>query len=207
VIARLFSPPLVHPFSHPSSLSSPPRSVTLLGPDDYLEMDLLYCKRGWAHEQTCHDLDVAGFFGETNATGFILPAEANATLASVDVRPMVYNMWKVVWGDSLYPTRGWDIPSFSIMYNSMLSMGCLIIIVMSKVLFCWPFLNGYTLSLSHRSKYPCAFIILFSADRHQLASFSTLPSSCQARRTWAAVISCKHTTGPVFLFSVFSGFA
>ena len=93
---------------------------------------MFYCRRGWANTQVCIDLDAGGFFGTFNATGLL----ANGTVqtsdfASVDISPMTGMFpWKVMWGDSLYPQRGLDLPSFAIMYWSGWSMSLLTIVVM-----------------------------------------------------------------------------
>ena len=101
---------------------------TMLDSEQLINMDLLYCKRGWALAEACIDLDRGGRFGEFNATGLI----SNSTIKSNDFSvnddlPMdVSNISGfLLFGNSVQYTGAQDIPSFSIMFYTAVSTGML----------------------------------------------------------------------------------
>jgi hypothetical protein len=69
-------------------------SATLIDQATYIQGDLVACQEGWAHQETCLDLDLSGYFpGSPNATGLVtLHIDSNGTetlqaSAAYTVRP------------------------------------------------------------------------------------------------------------------------
>jgi hypothetical protein len=127
-------------------------STTVLGKEQFIENDLTACQRGWAHEQICKKLDVAGYFGDINATWLLTESDlignsgghrrlkvvaggdgsgvgtsAYYKYHSVDVS----GQWFGTWWESPHLTSGQELPSFAIMYYSAWSFGFLVFVVVS----------------------------------------------------------------------------
>ena len=121
-------------------------SATVLGDEQLLKNDLVYCQRGWAHGRICRDLDSAGYFGAFNATGLqvnntehaarmlkgqVAGVNTNTVTAmmvsnqSVDISTMFFGLF----GDSMHFTRSLDIPSFGIMFYNALAVGLLLVVI------------------------------------------------------------------------------
>jgi len=116
-------------------------SATVLGDEQLLKNDLIYCQRGWAHNELCRDLDSGGYFGNFNATGLqplssaIVDTTQNAddsmmSSKSVELPSMFFGLG----GDSMHYTKAQDIPSFAIMYYNALSIGLLFIVIFIGVI-------------------------------------------------------------------------
>ena len=120
-------------------------SATVLGADQLLAADLNACQRGWAHQSICKDLDSAGYFGTYNATLLLFSDSVirelkqvagsgedgletkNMPMVSVDVTEMRFGSLM----DSTFLLHGHELPSYAIMYFSALSMGLLVVTIMT----------------------------------------------------------------------------
>ena len=133
-------------------------STTVLGEEQFVKQDLTACQRGWAHEQICKKLDVAGYFGDVNATWLLTESDLPTNLllnnshrrlkvvagdegdgvstsgyveyASVDIS----GMWLGTWWESPQLTSGQELPSFAILFYSAWSFGLLTLVVASGFL-------------------------------------------------------------------------
>ena len=121
-------------------------SATILGDEQNLKYDLLYCQRGWAHGDMCRDLDSAGYFGDFNVTGLqplsadvtadrMLKGQVAGTQAVIDSMAnsksvRIPAMFFGLLGKSTHFTSAQDIPSFAIMFYSVISIALLILVVM-----------------------------------------------------------------------------
>jgi hypothetical protein len=132
-------------------------SVTVLGEEQFTKQDLTACQRGWAHGQICKKLDVAGYFGDINATWLLTESDLPTYLSlnnssshrrlkivargegggvssseyvkytSVDIG----GMWLGTWWESPQLTSGNELPSYAILFYSAWSFGLLILVVVS----------------------------------------------------------------------------
>jgi hypothetical protein len=115
-------------------------STTVISEEQFLRADLLSCKHGWSHRETCVDLDAAGYFQSFNATGLLttdnsikqrflkasqrssdVPSNVANSQPSIDMSRLTYSS---VW-DGPQLVNGYELPSVAFMQYSGLSLGML----------------------------------------------------------------------------------